>query len=1602
MKIIKYILILFLYFKYTFLFSQFCDNNNVCTNERNQYPNGVYTPTSNWGVISQYMNGGNWTLFNVEQGSTYEWSYCSDFGGFQNWNAELTLFSYPSNSFLCYQNNSGRVNCPNAPYLSWTATFTGVVKLLTNVATTINCQTNSNSPFSGLVCRRINTSTSCTHATNPSSDYNISYTGSSNRLVYAQGICGANIFTSDSWINIQDINGNQIYYSIDFNSQNTSRSGYIRFQYTDGTNGYFYISQQANPNNSNCVTFYNGTPNDQEFLTATNFLCDYDIVPSSFNSSNLGNSIALKDISLACYNALYPNNDAFVSNFPHPFLDIDNVPGDVRYKNALLTMLYLEYPIGNETDGIAPLSRDYFNVRPEAGMFCGKALKLFCEAFNIQPDYTDYYEGNNNSTNFINSISYNDPYYGYYRALFYRGLLPTDVIINNTGLHPNSYLTYRDAYIILYKILYYTDDNIHNDNNYFTPNSFSATSNLGSSGEIDRGIFAHYEDPSFSIPGGGLPLEFTHSYHSNLTETPRYLYDDGYVDSIIYIQRFNPLGVGWTHNYNIFLQVATPSDYSSTKYILWWDDGSADVFNYTNWNWETKNGRYLTFASTSYLGNQAFSVTTKDKIVYTFIKDPNYWQIYNLVEIKDRNNNTITLQYENGHNFGNLPTPKRLKTVTDNVSGRSLNFSYSPYGSNYIESVSDNTGRTIRFSVDIFTKDLFQFRDANGGVFKYYYGSRPYNCHLLESIMKPKGNVITNTYLKRKLKQTNSSDYIINVDFNTPYSGGYFTNSTITETRNGQTLTTDIKHNINGLPVTITSNTQNISYQYNTPNQPLLPSKITNNNTGIYTEYFYDNNGNVSQINKRNNLNQIQTHYFGFNTTFNTLTSYTNPRGKTTNFTLDSKGNTSRINYPDNTYVEFYRNSNGNIYSIRHQDGKYSNIGYNSYGNPDQFGYSGSSIIHRASYDALSRIRTLTDPNGYINQYTYSNNDQLKEVINDINGQYEKTSYEYDENDNLLKITDAKNQSTFLTYDYNTDDLTDECYGGFCKKWLYNTDGTVSNFKNKNNFWFNYQYYPKGDNRESLLKNDGYATYNYNTLTKALNTVTHNLNGYEIAFTYDGFQRIERVYYNDFTGNVVQYKYDANDNITEILYPFGYKVLYTYDNLDRLIQIVDGSGYQLAYYRYYPDGRLDEQQHGDATVTKYLYDSNNRVDSIVHYYGNTIISAYGFSLDNNGNHLEERIYEPYNSGEFQSLPVANNYASNYDYDNTNRLTSTNFNNWYHNNNGAHTVHGIFNYRYDEKDNMTNAWDNNGQYQSIVNEYDGLENRRLKNNTRYVLDLLNNSNVLVEVDINTNQPIAVYYHGLGLICRYDVARAQYYYYHYDFRGSTTMILDRNRTITHTYRYGTFGDVTNQTQQFEQPFKYVGKYGVQYDLQNLYYMRNRCYNPYYGKFYSEDPLWSTNLFPYADNNPINKIDPNGKFAETPWDAANAAMDAASLAKNLSTGNYGGAIVDGAGLLLDVIASAVPGAPGGAGTVINSARVAKKLKNTSRVVSNLIPDGFKVTKKFGYSYGQKIYKYKGKYYSRDITSHNGGVWKVFEEKGGKLRRIGTADENLIIFKK
>src|ERR1051326_8442269 len=122
--------------------AQQCLGSGFCTNVPNehQYPLGTFSTTSSaWSVVSAYMNADNYTLFNVTSGNTYEWSYCESCGGVSTaWDAQLTLSDNSNGNNLCFSDNYCGTN-GNAPYISWIASFTGVVKLLTSQA---NCGWN--------------------------------------------------------------------------------------------------------------------------------------------------------------------------------------------------------------------------------------------------------------------------------------------------------------------------------------------------------------------------------------------------------------------------------------------------------------------------------------------------------------------------------------------------------------------------------------------------------------------------------------------------------------------------------------------------------------------------------------------------------------------------------------------------------------------------------------------------------------------------------------------------------------------------------------------------------------------------------------------------------------------------------------------------------------------------------------------------------------------------------------------------------------------------------------------------------------------------------------------------------------------------------------------------------------------------------------------------------------------------------------------------------------------------------------------------------------------------------------------------------------------
>jgi hypothetical protein len=89
----------------------------------------------------------------------------------------------------------------------------------------------------------------------------------------------------------------------------------------------------------------------------------------------------------------------------------------------------------------------------------------------------------------------------------------------------------------------------------------------------------------------------------------------------------------------------------------------------------------------------------------------------------------------------------------------------------------------------------------------------------------------------------------------------------------------------------------------------------------------------------------------------------------------------------------------------------------------------------------------------------------------------------------------------------------------------------------------------------------------------------------------------------------------------------------------------------------------------------------------------------------------------------------------------------------------------------------------------------------------------------------------------------------------------------------------------------------------------------------------------LYAYGANNPVRYVDLDGEAVETVWDAFNVGLGAVSFADNVNEGNYGWAVVDAIGVVLDSAAVVVPFVPGGAGTAIGASRVADKVIDATK---------------------------------------------------------------------
>ncbi len=118
----------------------------------------------------------------------------------------------------------------------------------------------------------------------------------------------------------------------------------------------------------------------------------------------------------------------------------------------------------------------------------------------------------------------------------------------------------------------------------------------------------------------------------------------------------------------------------------------------------------------------------------------------------------------------------------------------------------------------------------------------------------------------------------------------------------------------------------------------------------------------------------------------------------------------------------------------------------------------------------------------------------------------------------------------------------------------------------------------------------------------------------------------------------------------------------------------------------------------------------------------------------------------------------------------------------------------------------------------------------------------------------------------------------YYLLTNMQGDVIAIYNQDGERIYEYAYDAWGNMLRSAQistggsaaNQVNPFRYRGYY---YDTETgLYYLQSRYYNPQWGRFLNADGYVSTgtgllgyNMYAYCNNNPVNRIDPTGRF---PW--------------------------------------------------------------------------------------------------------------------------------------
>src|SRR3989338_10819290 len=603
-----------------------------------------------------------------------------------------------------------------------------------------------------------------------------------------------------------------------------------------------------------------------------------------------------------------------------------------------------------------------------------------------------------------------------------------------------------------------------------------------------------------------------------------------------------------------------------------------------------------------------------------------------------------------------------------------------------------------------------------------------------------------------------------------------------------------------------------------------------NNPLNFKTQYSYDQNGNVSKIERQMNgqATQWQTTNFTYDI-LNHLKTIADPLNRVTTFNYDNNENRASVVDAANKTTDYQYDERGLLFKVI--DPNAPARGTTQY-----------------DYDINGNLKKIIDANAHATDYAYDGFDR-QEFMTYANGK--NTKFEYDKNSNLKTITTLFRSLNPRPVEYDYDQLNRLMAKRFPQTPTLDTT---------------YQY--DLGLRLSLVVN----------LQQTLGYFYNNLDQLWVAVQIYGNNQLALLFYG----------HDKAGNRRSVTYPSGKLVEYTYDANDRLHQ-VKVNGTLIAQHDW---DLLDRRSNvieylspSFKTSSSYSFDIANQLKNITHedYAGNVFAQCDYPAYDQVGNRMALDITRPggnlnigygYNNI-YELTQVTGSQSHTYQYDLVGNRTNVDNVVYTPNNVNQYTLVGTQQYSYDDSGNLINDGVNAYVYYEenrlaqvtspgslATYTYDGLNRRVSKTVNNVTTYFIQDGDREIEERTAAGALIADYVHGENIDEVLTMSRAgNTYFYYYDGLGSVTDLLNATGIVAESYTYDAYGQ-PSATSTVGNPFYFTGR---RLDPESgKQYQRARTYDQFLGRFHQRDPLGyydSMNLMQYVGNNPVNYVDPQG---------------------------------------------------------------------------------------------------------------------------------------------